>query len=480
MGTPLLRMLDTDELNRIHGAALTILDRIGMLVEHAGARELLQGHGARVDRATNIVHFPPELVEEKLALVPRSLEYHGRTPEFDFTCGMDGDVYSEVGGGSTGYIDLLTGHYRRSRLDDIREFSILADALPNIHVASGHMPEDVPAATSDLHNLLVLLEHQRLPISTSAFSLGNLRSMIEMMIAVQGSREELARRPLMHFEMSPISPLYVAEEDAELLLLACEYGIPILFAPMPNAGATGPITLAGTVAQAIAEWLGMVTLTEAAHPGLGVPFFVDPVVADMRTLSAQFAAPESGFLMTAIAQVGNELYGLPNVGNGLCTDGFSYPQTLFQKAQNALFHVLAGGKLLLGAGETASVTTFDPVQLVIDDEIMAITRRWVRQMTVSEDTLALDVLEHVGPRGHFLEEEHTLEHLRAGELFSPELFERGSRTMWQSRGAITVVEAAREKARRILASHEVPPLPEEVTRELRSIVRKADEESAAS
>jgi trimethylamine--corrinoid protein Co-methyltransferase len=471
-------MLSADEVNSIHRGSLRILERIGMLVEHAGARELLAEAGASVSHESNVVRFPSDLVEAKINLIPRSLEYHGRTPEFSFTCEPDGDVYSEVGGGSTGYIDLTNGQYRRARLDDLKAFSILGDALPNIHVAAAHMCIDVPAATSDLHCLRVLLESQRLPISTSAFGLDNLRCMIEMLLAVQGSRQELASRPRMHLEMSPISPLYLAEDDAAQLLLACEYHIPILFAPMPNAGATGPITLVGTVVQAIAEWLAMATLTQCACPGLSVPFFVDPVVADMRTVSAQFASPEAGFLMTAIAQVGNELYGFPNVANGLCTDGFSYPQTLFQKAQNALFHCLAGGRLMLGAGETESVTAFDPVQLVIDDEIMAIVRRWARRMVVNDDSIAFEVLERVGPRGHFLGDEHTLDHLHAGELFNPELFERGSRTMWMAGGAKTVVEAARAKAENILASHEVPPLPDEVSRELRAIVARADERLA--
>ncbi len=474
MGVPYLRVLSAEALRRIHQASLQILERTGMLIEHARAREILEAAGASVDHGAHVVRFSSELVEARLSLVPKRVEYHGRTAEFDFACEPEGDIYSQVGGGSTGYIDLLTGQHRRAKLDDLREFSILGDALPNIHVAAAHLCGDVPAATSDLHCLRVLLESQRRPISTNAFSIGNLRCMIGMLLAVRGSRAELARRPPMHLELSPISPLSLGEDDASQLLLACEYGIPALFPVMPNTGATGPITLAGTLAQANAEWLGMVTLTQSVRPGHAVPFFIDPVVADMRTVAAQFAAPEAGLLNAAIAQLGGELYGFPAQANGLCTDGFSYPQTLFQKAQNALFQCLAGGKLLIGAGEIEGVVSFDPIQLVIDDEIVGIVRRWARGVTVDEDTLALDVIERVGPRGQFLDSDHTVDHLRKGELMRTMLFEHGSRETWLAGGAKTLVEAAREKAQRILASHEVPPLPDSVASELRSIVEAAD------
>jgi trimethylamine--corrinoid protein Co-methyltransferase len=188
------------------------------------------------------------------------------------------------------------------------------------------------------------------------------------------------------------------------------------------------------------------------------------------------SAPEAAMLMAGLAQLGKDVYGLAPQGNGLCTDGFSYPHTLFQKAQNMLMLGLAGGKMMIGAGEVEGVVSCDPVQLVIDDEIMAITRRLLRPIMVNEDTLALDEIERVGPRGQFLDSDHTFRHHRAGELLHTKLFERGSRNSWLAEGAESLVDKAREKARRILATHQVPPLEERVSRELHAIVRKADEE----
>ena len=473
-------MLSAVDLERVHAASLEILESIGMVIEHETAEDILEAAGAVVDRQSHVVRFPPDLVEAKLSLLPKRIEYRGRTAEFDVVCGLEGEILSAVGGGSSGCIDLSTGRPRPARLDDLREFAILGDALPNMHMAGAHTCVDVPAVTSDLHCLRVLLETQRLPISASAFNSGNLRTMIEMVLTVQGSRQELASRPLMYLVLSPQSPLFLARDDAAQLLLACEYGIPILPAPVPSAGTTGPITLAGTIAQGNAEWLALVTLVESVRPGHAVAYGFDPVVADMRTGSAQFATPEAGLFLVAIAQLGSELYGLPAHVNGLCSDGFGRSQTLFEKAQNLLFASLAGGKMMVGAGEVEGVRSFDPVQLVIDDELVAVARRWARGIVVDDDTLAVDVLARVGPRGHFLAEDHTVAHLRLGEPLHSALFERSSRESWAAGEAKTLVQAARERAQQILATHHVPPLPEDVTKELHAIVKKADEELAAT
>jgi trimethylamine--corrinoid protein Co-methyltransferase len=142
--------------------------------------------------------------------------------------------------------------------------------------------------------------------------------------------------------------------------------------------------------------------------------------------------------------------------------------------------VMSGGKLIIGAGAVEATMALSPVQLVIDDEVMAIAKRWAEGIPVDDDTLALDLLDEVGPRGDFLAEEHTIEHLRAGAVFETHFFERVPREMWETRGAPTIEQKAQEKARSILASHEVPPLPDEVLRDLAAIVGSADREPMVS
>ena len=475
-----LRLLSIDELRAIHQGSLRVLERTGMEVDHPRAFELLDGAGARVDARTKRVRFPPDLVEASLARVPRAFTYHGRSPEFDVTVSRESDLCARVPGGATNYIDLETGENRRALLADWREFATLVDALPNIHLVATLHCGDVPAQTADIHSVRALLESQRKCIVHNAFTAENQRLILEMLEVVAGSWEALAERPFMHQQASVISPLFLNQDDTEQILVACEHGIPLDLPLMSIAGISSPITLAGTLAQTNAEYLGTVVLTQVARPGHPMAYFVDPVIGDMRTGAAVFAAPETALLVAAISQLGTELYGLPTQAIGLDSDGFSAAQTMFQKAQMLAFLVLAGGKHVAGAGSVESCMALSPLQLVIDDELMVIARRWARGIAVDEGTLALDVIDRVGPHGDFLADEHTLEHLRSGELIPLPLAERESRQSWEASGKRTVESKARDKARTLLTSHEVPPLPDDVLRELEAITRGADDALAGT
>jgi len=474
MQPPYLRLFSEEEVWSIFKASLKILQQTGMVIDHEIARQLLEGAGAKVDHDTKIVRFPPELIEAKLKLLPKMTPYHGRSEEFDATLTLDGDIYARVAGGAIGYIDLKAGKYHRSRLEDWKEFATLVDALPSIYSVATMHCGDVPEYMADIHSLNVLLSHQRKNIVHNAFSLQSFKLMIEMITAVAGSQESFLMRPFYHHMLSPISPLFLNEDDTSQLLLACEYGIPTDIPVMPTAGSTAPITLAGVMALANAEFLGTMTLAQTARPGHIMPFFIDPLVADMKTGGSLFAAPEVGLLCAGISQLGQDVYKIPAEAIGLASDGFTIEQAVFQKAQNTLMQVMAGGKLVIGAGMVEADMALSPVQLVIDDEIMQIARRWLRGIKVNEETLATNVIHKVGPRGHFLSEVHTMKYMKAGELIRTEIFDRDRRDVWEMKGSKGQEQRAREKALAILEKHHVPPLPDDVQKELETIVSKAE------
>ena len=479
MTAPVLRLLSHDDLIRIHETSLRILDEIGMQIEHRGAQALLDGAGARVDRATNRVHFPPELVERCRVQIPKQFTYQGRTPEFDWTASLDGGIGARNTGGCSYWVDPETGEHRPARLADWRAFCTLTDALPNVRALANMICSDVPPRTTDLHSLRTLLEAQRKCSVHGAVSATSWRYQIEMLIAVRGSREALVERPLIHHMVPPINPLFLGFDYAEQILLACEYQIPIDIPVMSIVGMTSPVTLAGTLAQTLAEELGTATLIQTARPGHPMAFFIDPVVANMRSGQALTAAPESALLVGAICQLGTELFGLPTEAVGLYSDGYSAAQTMGHKYQGVLFQALSGGKMFVGAGCTESISTLSPSQIVIDDELMTIATRWLKGITVDDETLAFDVLSEVGPRGEFLSEDHTVKFLRAGELVDLPISEReGRRDLWELAGRPTLESRALDRARTILATHLVPPLPDDVLRELARISGAADKELA--
>ena len=479
MKMPALRFLEREDLEKIHGAALRILDETGMLVEHAGLQDILEGAGAKVDRATGIVRFPPAMVEAARARIPARLTYHGRTPEFDRVAALDGDLFARNPGGCPDWVDPRTGEYRRARLADWRDFCTLVDALPNIGGLANQHCGDVPGRTSDIHSMRVVLEAQRKCSVHGASTVENLRYQVELMLAVRGSREALAARPMVHNMVSPINPLYLDPDNCAQLLLCCEYGLPLDIAVMAIVGITAPATMAGALAQTLAEELGTITVIQAISPGHPVAFFIDPVVGNMRSGEALAGAPESALLLSAICQLGTELFGLPTEAIGFDTDGFSSAQTMWGKAQNMAFQVLSGGKLVVGAGSVESIMALSGAQLVLDDEFIAIARRWLQGITVTEETLAVDVVHRVGPRGDYLSDEHTVDAIHAGELLDLKLAERESRRqVWELGGSKTLESRAAARAVEILDTHQVPPLPDEVLRDIAAIMAKADAELA--
>ena len=115
----------------------------------------------------------------------------------------------------------------------------------------------------------------------------------------------------------------------------------------------------------------------------------------------------------------------------------------------------------------------------LHDELIEIARRWLRGIVVDEETLAVDVVARVGPRGDYLSDEHTVKALHAGELLDLKLAEReGRRQVWEAGGKRTLESKAVKKAVSILDTHEVPPLPDDVLKELEVIMKKADEDLA--
>ncbi len=223
----------------------------------------------------------------------------------------------------------------------------------------------------------------------------------------------------------------------------------------------------------------MITLIQSIRAGHPMAFFLDPVVGNMRTAEALCGAPESALSIAATCQLGTELLGLPTEAIGFDTDGFSSPQTMYQKAQNLIFQALSGGKMIVGAGCIESITTLSPIQLVIDDELIMIAKRWLRGIRVDDDSLAVESVKRVGPRGNFLTDEHTIAGLRGGEMADLKLAERDSRRqVWEKTGKKTLESRARDKGLDLVKNHQVPPLPDDVLRELAAIVTRADKEIA--
>ncbi|MBN1955158.1 MAG: trimethylamine methyltransferase family protein, partial [Anaerolineae bacterium] len=291
--------------------------------------------------------------------------------------------------------------------------------------------------------------------------------------AVLGGAAEFARLPLFVVYIEPSSPLTNSIEAVEKLLYAAEVGIPAIYTPCILAGGTGPVTLAGTMVQAVAEYLTGVVLAQLKQPGAGVIMGGVNSPMDMTTSILSYGAPELAVISAAMTDVAKDL-GVPMFSTAGCSDAKVLDQ---QAAIEATFSIvvaaLSGANLIHDVGylESGLLGSFD--MLVMADEVIGMAKRLLAGVTVTPETLAVDVIEKVGPGGHYLTQEHTRRHFRA-EAWFPTLVDRQMRRSWQAGGGQTMAQRVRARVRDILEHHQPQPLPDGVEERLQEIVDRAE------
>jgi trimethylamine--corrinoid protein Co-methyltransferase len=297
--------------------------------------------------------------------------------------------------------------------------------------------------------------------------------LLEMLDILLGDRHRHAERPIFSIVCCPVSPLQHESEMTTASLELARNDVPVVVMPMPLAGATAPVTLAGTLAMLFAEFLSGVVLFQLARPGLPMILGIGATILDMRTGLYSAGAPELSLLNLAMTQIGKHI-GVPVLAQGLVSDA-KVPgvQAAYEKAVNGLSAFMAGSDVVNGLGLLDSHQLLALEQMVIDDEIANMLRRIERGFEIDDEHLMLDLIADVGIGGHFLGQRRTLEYLKKGEHFQPQLSFRGAYQTWHDTG-YDEVAAAREQVSRLLKEHEVLPLAPEAEKALGELIARAD------
>lgn len=464
-----LRLLTAEQVRVLHESTLKLLEDTGVLIATPEIQDDLEDLGASVDRQTDVVRISASVVEEAIKRAPSRIVLHGRTEEHDLT--LEGKtVHTHTTGGPAYFFDLETGERRRALKRDIEDAARLVDGLDNIHayiplVSPGDVHSRVPA----VEMIDAAVRNTTKVVGSPVTCEAEVRFVHRIFAAIAGGETELRENPIGRLSFSPISPLVYNDELGRALATAASLGIPVTILPAPMAGGTAPVTLAGALVQQNAELLAGVTIVQTTNPGTAVILGPRLSIMDMRSGAVSWGA-EIG-VATACATQLIQSYNLCVDAYGLSSDSLAMDeQAGYEKALNALMAGLAGVNWISGAGSSETLAAASLEQLVIDDDICGMVFRILKGVAVNENTLALDVIDAVGPKGHFISEEHTLEFARSGEQYFPTVSSRLGREQWISQGGKDVVQVARARAKEVLKSHDVPPLPGHVLRELDRIV----------
>ncbi|MGA6924337.1 MAG: trimethylamine methyltransferase family protein [Desulfosarcina sp.] len=471
-----MRVLTEDQIWEIRQAAFEVIEKSGFKCLHPGARKLLAGAGAVV--ADERVKIPRYIVEGCLATAPKGWTVYDRNGRRAMEVEGRKSHYS-TSTASPNTKDALTGEYHETRVADIAVGARVADALPNIDfVMPMGSAQDVNGRVADLYEFEAVVANTVKPVVFIGYTPTGCEYVFEMAAVVAGGMDRLRERPFVLLYPEAISPFVFPRDVVDRIFIAADRFMPQVPGTTAQPGATAPMTLAGTVVQITAESLIHIVLAQLRNPGCPVCMSGNVGVLDMATALMTFGAPEGSLGLAAQAEVAQS-FGLPTWGLAGATDAKRLDAQAGIESTFGIFsQALAGLNLIHDVGYMASGMACSCEQLVMGNEIIGMTKRFVAGVTVDAETLARDVIEAVGPGGNFLAQRHTVTHLRR-ELWQARLFNRQPIAAWQSAGQPTMEDRVREEVRRLVGTHEPQPLDGNVCDELTRLKNDGEREILA-
>ena len=466
LNIPRLNILSKDKLELIHLSSLEVLRRTGVDVKEPEAVEVFKKAGCFVDGER--VRIPPNLVEWALRNVPPRACLCTRNGDPAMFL-EENNVYFGTGSDTPNLVDPYTGERRFAVIKDIENVSKAVDFLDELSfVMCSGIASDVNTKISDLYHFEAMVNYTEKPIVFTAWSLENMKTIIEMAEAVAGGMEELRNSPFIVLYTEPISPLQLAKESTQKLMYMAEKSLPVIFTPAVITGGTGPVTLAGGIIQGNAEILAGYVLSNLIKEG--APFIYGGGITsmDMATSVACYASAE--FMLGVCASTDMaRYYRLPMFSFAGCSDSNIFDQQAsLEAAMWVLLSSLSGGNLVHDVGYINNGLTTSFEQMVVTNEVIGMVRRITQGFEINEETMALDLIDKVGPGGEYLTSEHTLKHFK--ENWFPDLISRSPYEKWIEEGSKDLGTKANEKVKYILENHNPKPLNEKIKAKLRKIV----------
>ena len=464
--SPFMRILTDDQIHEIRRAAFDVMYAAGFKVLHEGARKMLKQAGAVV--RGEIVKVPEFIVNACVASAPKGFtvyDRHGRR-----AMEVEGrKSYYGTNPASPNTQDARSGEIHPTTVADIANGARVADYCANIDwVMPMGSCQDVPSIAADLYEFEAVVHNTTKPVVFIGYSARGTERIYQMAAEVAGGMDNLRDRPFVILYPEPISPLVFPAEVVDRLFLAADLFMPQVPGPAVQLGATGPATLAGVITQITAESLMCLTLAQLRNPGCPVCLSGNVQILDMQTGIFGVGFPEMSLGISAQAEVAQS-FGLPTWGYAGCSDAKSVDaQAGLESAFSILAQGLAGLNLIHDVGYLDMAMVSSPAQLLLGNEAIGMTRRFLDGITVNPDTLAREVIERVGPGGHFLQQRHTLKHFRS-ELWRSEMLTRQPYEIWQQAGGKDTAQRIQEKLVDILDTHSVPPLTDAVAAAIEKI-----------
>jgi len=468
--TPQFRRLSDDQLKRIHHASLEILDRTGVCLYDQEALDLMKKAGVKVFDG-NRVRIPPALIEWGLSIAPKHITICDRNGRRVMPLERN-IVFFGPGSDCLWVLDHRTGERQQGTLDYIEQGIRVCDALPNIDfLMSLCVASDIEnQAIADRYQMRAMLMNSTKPIIFVTLAFDGTKDVVEMAQVVAGGEEELRRNPMCINYINYAHALRHNEESLQRLLYCAEKGVPSIYCSTVSGGATAPMTPAGGIALSNAGDLVGVLLAQLKREGS--PVIISGGYHHVFGMLSHGGGPGAPPRIWGTRPEICHYYDLPAFGLGGATNAKVVDtQAGIQIAWTLLVEALGGANIVHDVGYMSGASLYSLQTLVICNELIEFVRRFMGGLEINAETLALDVIDEVGPHGHYLDHKHTLKHYR--NEWYPELFDTGKYDDWVAAGSKTMGQRASERIDQILAEHQPEPLPADVQKRIDEIVERA-------
>ncbi len=418
---PRMTVLSREQIQEIHWASLEVLERTGIVMHHPRALEALSGAGCRVEGTR--VRIPAWLVEDCLRKAPKRLVLSDRTGERRIHLQGENSWFGPSLD-CINYLDPATGRRTPFTLEHCAATARLSEVLPNfqwsmvIGMAGDQAPE-----LADRMVVKTVLENSRQPLIFCCNNGESLKAIHEMAVVIAGGRENFQKAPFLVHYSEPISPLSYFGPSLEKIIYCSENRIPLIILSAPLSGGTGPANLTGAIVLGNAESLSGLALSQVLSPGAPFVYGIQASIMDMRSTIYSYGSAEGALMNCASANLAR-FYDLPQFSTAGSTDAkYLDAQAGVEATFQCLSAAVSSGGLIHDCGswiDHGSVAS--PEMMVLDNEILHMVKQFMKGFTVNRESLSVEVIDEVGPGGHYLQHPATRRDFK--EIFYSKLFDR--------------------------------------------------------
>jgi len=446
--------LSTAEIDLIHQKSIEVMLTSGLWFQSSRARRIFKNHAIRVEGET--VFFSEDQIQNALKTVPGKFTLLARNPARNVKIGEECFAFGPSGGSP--FILDYDGTVRTSTSKDYEDSLKLTQMLDCIDFNRELVAAvgDIAADNILLYELFTSIKLTDKPLDCSTGDGVDLLAIL-FGISKEQMKDTAPGKAYAIATANPLSPLGMSAHESDTLMDICQFNVAVAISPMPMAGMTAPTTLPGLLITQNCEILGAIVLSQLVNPGCPVLYGCIGTVTNMKNATAPIGAPEARIIEYAAAQLAAR-YGVPTRGDAGLSDANCID---YQAGAESAFHfvnaVRNGLHLMPGLGAMGSWNIGSLEKLVLDSEIAEFTKRLIRPLDFSEENLAVDIINKVGPRGSYIAETHTFNNFRK-EFYNPVLFNRIPYDNWKIAGKVGILEKARQKVAELLNSYQAPDL----------------------